>query len=166
MNTPLHVIFWRHAEAEDVDANGDASVDVEADRRRTLTRQGQRDASRMAAWIKAHVPKPWVVCASPALRARQTAMALVDYPVDEPRLAPDRSVDDLLAVITAHDDTHNALVLCGHQPTIGRAALRWLSGCERAFSLRKSGLVWVAERQRESVSARVLRACISADLLD
>ncbi len=166
MHSPLHVIFWRHAEAEDIDACGDVDADAQVDLRRALTRQGQRDASRVAAWIKAHVPKPWVVCASPALRARQTAMALVDYPVDEPRLAPDRGVDDLFAAITAHDDAHNALVLCGHQPAIGRAALRWLSGCERAFSLRKSGLVWVAERQRDSSSARVLRACISADLLD
>ncbi|SCC93264.1 putative Phosphoglycerate/bisphosphoglycerate mutase [Thiomonas sp. X19] len=166
MSPPLHVIFWRHAEAEDIDADADAKAADQADLRRALTRQGRRDASRVAAWIKAHVPKPWVVCASPALRARQTAMALVDYPVDEPRLAPDCGVDDLLAVIADHDDAHSALVLCGHQPTMGSAALRWLSGCEQAFSLRKSGLVWVAERQRESASARMLRACISADLLD
>ncbi len=166
MNPPLHVMFWRHAEAEDVDAQADGDTCVQADRRRALTRQGRRDASRVAAWIKAHVPKPWVVCASPALRARQTAMALVDDPVDEPRLAPECGVDDLLAVIAAHDDAHNALVLCGHQPSIGSAALRWLSGCEQTFSLRKSGLVWVAERQRGSAPARVLRACISADLLD
>jgi phosphohistidine phosphatase len=166
MSPPLHVIFWRHAEAEEMDADAAAEDPTQADLRRALTRQGRRDASRMAAWIKAHVPKPWVVCASPALRARQTAMALVDYPVDEPRLAPDCSVDDLLAVIHADQDAHSALVLCGHQPTMGSAALRWLSGCEQAFSLRKSGLVWVAERQREGASSRMLRACISTDLLD
>ncbi len=166
MSPPLHVIFWRHAEAEELDADVATQDPTLADLRRALTRQGRRDASRVAAWIKAHVPKPWVVCASPALRARQTAMALVDYPVDEPRLAPGCGVDDLLAVVAEHQDAHSALVLCGHQPTMGSAALRWLSGCEQAFSLRKSGLIWVAERQREGASSRMLRASISADLLD
>lgn len=162
MTTPLHVIFWRHAEAEDIDTDAGAAADL----RRALTRQGRRDASRIAAWIKAHVPKPWVVCASPALRAQQTAMALVDYPVEDARLGPERGVDDLMAVIADHQDSHSALVLCGHQPTMGSAALRWLAGCDGPFSLRKGGLIWVAERQREGSTTRILRACVSAELLD
>ena len=161
MSTPLHVIFWRHAEAEDV-----ASPGNEADLQRALTRQGRRDASHMAAWIKAHVPKPWLVCASPAVRARQTAMTLVDYPAEDARLAPERSIEELLAVIASHQDTHTALILCGHQPTLGSAALRWLAGCEQTLSIRKGGLIWVAERQREGSSNRILRASLSPDLLD
>ena len=162
MSTPQHVIFWRHAEAEDIDAHTGSVTDL----RRPLTRQGRRDASRIAAWIKAHVPKPWVVCASPALRAQQTAMALVDYPVEDARLGPEHGVDELMAVIAGHQDSHSALVLCGHQPTMGSAALRWLAGVEGPFSLRKGGLIWVAERQREGNTTRILRACLSADLLD
>ncbi len=161
MSTPLHVIFWRHAEAEDV-----ASPGNDADLQRALTRQGRRDASHMAAWMKAHVPKPWVVCASPAVRARQTAMTLVDYPTEDARLAPERSIEEILAVIASHQDTHTALILCGHQPTLGSAALRWLAGCEQPLSIRKGGLIWVAERQREGASNRILRASLSPDLLD
>ena len=162
MSTPLHVIFWRHAEAEELDTGPGNTADLQ----RALTRQGRRDASRMAAWIKAHVPKPWLVCASPAVRARQTAMTLADYPTEDARLAPGRSIEDLLDVIGSHQDTHNALILCGHQPTLGSAALRWLAGCEQPFSIRKGGLIWVADRLREGASNRILRASLSPDLLD
>jgi phosphohistidine phosphatase len=158
---PLQVIFWRHAEAEDIDAAPGSGADLQ----RELTRQGRRDASRVAAWIKANLPKPWVVCSSPAKRARQTAMALADYPREDPRLGPAHSVDDLLALLDEQRDEHPTLVLVGHQPSMGSAALRWLSGVDAPFSLRKSGLIWVAERQRGDAANRMLRACISADLL-
>ena len=158
----MHVIFWRHAEADDIDAASGTAADLQ----RELTRQGRRDASRMAAWIKAHVPKPWTVCASPALRTRQTAMALVDYPRDEPALAPGRDVDALLRLIDAARASDSALVLCGHQPTLGRAALRWLSGCDAEFSVRKGALLWIVERERDGQPQRTLRAAISPDLVD
>ncbi len=157
----MQVIFWRHAEAEDVSAAGPA-----ADLERALTRQGRRDAGRVAAWIKAHVPKPWRVCASPALRARQTAMALVDYPREEPALAPQSDVDALLALVEAHREYDRALVLCGHQPTLGRAAMRWLCGSDQDFSLRKGALLWVVERGRDGGGNRALRAAIGPDLVD
>ena len=162
MYTPLQVIFWRHAEAEDASSADGADADL----RRELTRQGRRDASRMAAWIKAHVPKPWTVRASPARRTMQTANALVDDPYTESLLAPGGSVDDVLRVIEHHRGQPSALVLCGHQPTLGAAALRWISGAEGDFSVRKGAVLWVMERQREGAGARVLRACVSPDLLE
>ncbi len=162
MHTPLQVIFWRHAEAEDA-VPGDVA---DSDFRRELTRQGRRDASRMAAWIKAHVPKPWTVRASPAHRTIQTATALVDDPYADSLLAPGASADDMLGVIEHHRGQPSALVLCGHQPTLGAAALRWLSGSTSDFSVRKGAMLWIVERQREGAGARVLRACLSPDLLD
>ncbi len=159
MSTLLHVIFWRHAAAEEPAPDAD-------DLRRALTREGRRDASAMAAWIKAHVPKPWTVCCSPALRSRQTALALVDYPVEQPLLAPQASPDDILRLVQQHRDSGAALVLCGHQPSLGSAALRWLSGSDAPFTLRKGGLIWVSERERGDSFNRLLRAGISPDLLD
>ena len=159
MSTMLHVIFWRHAEAEDT-APGDDDL------RRALTRQGRRDASTVAAWIKAHVPKPWTVCCSPALRSRQTALALADYPLEEPMLAPACAPDAIMELIEQRRDRASALVLCGHQPALGSAALEWLSGARSPFSLRKGGLLWACEREREGEATRLLRACISPDLLD
>lgn len=162
MSSPIHVLFWRHAEADDVVADPGSAADMQ----RQLTRQGRRDASRVAAWIKARVPKPWVICASPALRAQQTAAALTDYAITDPRLGPAHSIDEMLELVAERADPHAALVLCGHQPTLGAAALRWLTGVDAPFTLRKSGLLWLAERERDGKAARALRACISGDLLD
>ncbi len=159
MSTLLHVIFWRHAEAEDAAPDAD-------DLRRALTRDGRREASAMAAWIKAHVPKPWLVCCSPALRSRQTALALADYPAEQAQLAPDAGPDDIIELISGQAEQRSALVLCGHQPALGSAALQWLSGARAPFTLRKGALVWVCERRREGSVERVLRAAISPELLD
>ena len=161
MQTPLQVIFWRHAEAEDPAPGGGEDADL----KRELTRQGRRDASRVAAWIKAHVPKPWTVRASPARRTMQTATALVDDPYTEELLAPGSGVESILQVMEHHRGHPSTLVLCGHQPTLGAAALEWLSGCAGDFSVRKGAVLWVAERQRAGGS-RVLRAYISPDLVD
>jgi len=158
----FHVVFWRHAEAED--APGSAQGD-DVDLRRVLTKQGRRDAALMAAWIKSQLPKPWTVLASPAARARQTAQQLSDYPLIEPRLRPDAQRDELLSVISEFPREGGALILVGHQPLLGHAALYWITGCDQQFSLRKSGVLWAVERCRESGIQRTLRACISADLL-
>jgi phosphohistidine phosphatase len=159
----FHVIFWRHAEAEDAPGSAQGSAD---DLSRSLTRQGRRDAAQVAAWIKSQLPKPWTVLSSPALRARQTAQHLTDYPVEEVRLRPDNTLDDLLGIVSEYPREQGGLVLVGHQPTLGRAALHWLTGCDQQFSLRKNGLIWAVERSRDVGVQRSLRACISADLLD
>ena len=158
----FHVIFWRHAEAED--AAGSAQGD-EIDLRRNLTKQGRRDAAQVAGWIKSQLPKPWTVISSPAQRARQTAQHLNDYPVIDPRLRPESSMEELLSVVSEFPREGGALVLVGHQPILGRAGLYWITGCDQQFSLRKSGLLWAVERSREVGIQRSLRACVSADLL-
>ncbi len=158
----FHVIFWRHAEAEE--ALGSAQGD-ETDLRRSLTKQGRRDAALVAAWIKSQLPKPWTVLTSPALRARQTAQHLNDYPAVDARLRPDADLAELLSIVAESPRDGGALVLVGHQPTLGRAGLYWITGCDQQFSLRKSGLLWAMERNRDTGIQRSLRACTSADLL-
>ena len=158
----FHVIFWRHAEAEE--ALGSEQGD-EADLRRSLTKQGRRDAAQVAGWIKSQLPKPWTVISSPAQRARQTAQHLNDYPSTDPRLRPGAAMEDLLSVVSEFPREAGALILVGHQPTLGRAGLYWITGCDQQFSMRKSGLLWAVERSREAGIQRSLRACISADLL-
>ena len=66
----MQIILWRHAEAED---------DAPTDMARRLTNKGNKQAEKMAAWLKAQVGggiKHWRVIASPAIRAQQTAGAL------------------------------------------------------------------------------------------
>jgi len=158
----FHVIFWRHAEAEDLP---EAPQGGDADLRRALTKQGRRDAALVAGWIKSQLPKPWTVIASPAQRTRQTAQHLSDYPAIDQRLRPDASMAEILAVVAEFPRDGGALILVGHQPTLGRAGLHWITGCDQQFSLRKSGLLWAVERNRDGGVQRSLRACISADLL-
>ncbi|CUB00227.1 SixA phosphatase family protein [Thiomonas bhubaneswarensis] len=158
----FNVIFWRHAEAED--ALGSTQGD-ETDLRRNLTKQGRRDAAQVAGWIKSQLPKPWTVISSPAQRARQTAQHLNDYAGTDARLRPDASMEELLSIVSEFPRDGGGLILVGHQPTLGRAGLYWITGCDQQFSMRKSGLLWAVERSREVGIKRSLRACISADLL-
>ena len=62
----MDLILWRHADAE-------SGV---PDEERKLTAKGEKQAERMAAWLKENLPKDAVVLASPARRARDTAEAL------------------------------------------------------------------------------------------
>src|SRR5262245_20663082 len=62
----MDLILWRHADAED----------GAPDEARKLTSKGEKQAQRVAAWLKERLPKDAVVIASPALRAQGTAQAL------------------------------------------------------------------------------------------
>ncbi len=60
------IIFWRHAEAHDADADQD-------DLSRKLTVKGQRQAERVAFWLDRNLPQQCKVFVSEAKRAQQTA---------------------------------------------------------------------------------------------
>ncbi|MSQ20237.1 MAG: hypothetical protein EXR39_11960 [Betaproteobacteria bacterium] len=83
----MDLLLWRHAEAED-GAN---------DLARKLTKRGEKQASRVASWLLERLPEQVLLLSSPAVRTRQTAVAL-GKPFDvEERLAPGRSLADLIA---------------------------------------------------------------------
>ena len=130
----MDLLLWRHAEAED----------GAPDAQRRLTRKGEKQAARMADWIRRHAPKNLRIVASPAVRCQQTAQAL-DRPFDtDERLAVDRSVSDLLAAAGWPDGKEKAVLVVGHQPTLGRAAARLLSGSEIEQPLKKGGVWWIS----------------------
>ena len=52
----MELILWRHAEAED------GVPDLE----RRLTKRGERQAEKMAAWLKPMLTADWLIVASPA----------------------------------------------------------------------------------------------------
>jgi phosphohistidine phosphatase SixA len=62
----MDLILWRHADAED----------AIPDLTRNLTTKGDRQAKRMAGWLRVHLPKQARILSSPANRSRQTADAL------------------------------------------------------------------------------------------
>jgi len=153
----MDLLLWRHAEAED----------GIPDLKRKLTPRGEKQAQQMAAWLKTHAPENLRIVASPAKRCQQTAQAF-DLPFEtDPRLGPGNSVNDLLAAIDWPDGgeaKHHAVLVVGHQPTLGRAAALLLSGAEAYWSIKKGSVWWFSNKTRFGETQTVLRAVVPPEL--
>ncbi len=162
----MDLILWRHAEAEEL-AEG---VDDPA---RGLTHKGERHARRVADWLNQVLPHSAKVLVSPALRARQTADALERKYKLVDALAPEGTVEGLLAAVRWPDAREPVLVV-GHQPTLGLAAAYLMTGARLAghgaddllpWSIRKGGVWWLRHRPREDRGEVVLVAVRSPELV-
>jgi len=153
----MDLLLWRHAEAED----------GFPDLKRKLTPRGEKQAQQMAAWLNAHAPENLRIIASPAKRCQQTAQAL-GRPFDtEQRLAPGHGAAGLLAAINwpdGPDVNTRAILVVGHQPTLGRTAALLLSGSEADWSIKKGSTWWFSNRTSEGEKQTVLRAVLPAEL--
>jgi phosphohistidine phosphatase len=152
--TSMDLILWRHAEAED--GLPDAA--------RKLTRRGQRQAEDMAAWLQGRLPKKLAVVASPATRTQETAAALGLPVITDRRLGVGASAADVLGAV-GWPGRAEAVIVVGHQPTLGRVAALLLTGEEAEWSVRKGAIWWLTVREREAGRQVVLRAVIAPDLL-
>jgi len=150
----LHLLLWRHAEAEDGDV----------DLRRELTRRGCRQAADVAQWLRAHAPVDLRILVSPAARTRQTADALGMEYVVVPALAPDARPADVLAAAGWPAASRPVLVV-GHQPTLGRAASLVMTGVDQDWSISRGGLWWFKRRQRGDEVDVKLKAVINPGLM-
>ena len=150
----MELILWRHADAED------GITDAE----RKLTAKGLEQAENMADWLKERLPKETVVLASPAKRALQTARALSAKFETRPELATGAAPQ---AVLEAAGWPHGAgaVVVVGHQPTLGQAAALLLAGAAAEWSIKKGAVWWIAHRVRHGRPETVLRAVMSPELL-
>lgn len=152
----MDLLLWRHAEAEE------ASTD---DLNRRLTERGERQARSMAQWIRNHQPKDLRIVVSPAVRCQQTAQAL-KLPFETVRkLGPDACVSELMAA-TGWPAAQGAVLVVGHQPTLGRMAALLLAGHEADWTIKKGALWWLTNRVRRGETQTVLRAVIPSELLD
>ena len=150
----MDLILWRHAEAED-GAN---------DLARELTPKGAKQAARMAQWLLQRLPSRFLLVASPALRAQQTAEALGVRVKTVNEIAPGASVSAILkAAGWPHDD--GTVVLVGHQPDLGQAAAFLACGTRGGVSIKKGGLWWLSDRTRDDGAQVLVRAVVSPDLL-
>ena len=150
----MHLILWRHAEAED----------GFPDALRRLTPRGEQQAQRMAAWIKTHAPKNLRIVASPATRCQQTAEALGLPFETDPRLSIDGDAVNLLVAAGWPDggpQKARAVLVIGHQPTLGQTAALLLSGSEAAWTIKKGALWWFSNRTRQGETQTVLRAAMA-----
>ncbi len=150
----MDLILWRHAEAED------GPPDLE----RHLTPRGQKHAAQVAKWLLQRLPARFVVLASPARRAQETAQALGAAVRTVPALAPGAAVRDILAA-AEWPDRKSAVVVVGHQPDLGCAAAFLVSGAEAPWSLKKGGAWWLSSRTRENEAQVVVRAVVAPDFV-
>jgi len=161
----MDLILWRHAEAED---GGFDMPDAE----RRLTARGEKQAREMAKWLKPRLPKKLKILVSPAARTQQTAHALALPFEIEPRIACGADVADLIdaARLSGQSaakaaEASGAVMLVGHQPTLGRLAALLLSGAEADWSIKKGAIWWLARRNRENHDLAVLRAVMNPEML-
>lgn len=157
----MELILWRHAEAEDAAAG-------QADLKRELTRRGKNQARCISGWLGEHRPKDLRILVSPAERCRQTASALgLPYETD-PRLGTSAEVADLLDAAqwpAGQGKSGGAVLLVGHQPTLGRLAAWLLSGAEANWNIKKGAVWWFSSDPQSGGGLAVLKAAIAPDLL-
>jgi phosphohistidine phosphatase len=150
----MDIILWRHAEA----------VDGLPDAARALTAKGEKQVRALAAWLGARLPEKTRILASPARRAQQTAKAL-GLPFETvAAIAPGA---DATAVLHAAGwpDASGAVLVVGHQPTLGRVAALLLAGAEQDWSIKKGGVWWISSRARQGETQTVVRVVMNPDML-
>jgi phosphohistidine phosphatase len=157
MAVRMDLILWRHAEAVELCGSDD-------DLDRALTSKGERQAQRMAGWINRHLTAGTRVIASPARRAQQTAQALDRRFKTVAALAPDGTVDGLLAA-ARWPDARDPVLVVGHQPTLGMTVGYLLTGQATPWTLRKGSLVWLRARERDGELQVVVHAVMAPDLV-
>jgi phosphohistidine phosphatase len=152
----MELILWRHADAEDANPGGDAA--------RRLTKKGEKQAERMADWLRPRLAGPWRIVCSPAVRALATVAPLdMSYEIRDSvsTAANARSVLD-----EAGWPRGANTVVVGHQPTLGEVAAILLGGQSGEVSVRKGAILWFATRERDGRVETLLKAVLDPDMLE
>ena len=152
----MELILWRHADAEDANPGGDAA--------RRLTKKGEKQAERMADWLRPRLEGSWRIVCSPAVRALATVAPLdLSYEIRDSvsTAANARSVLDEAGWSRAGNT-----VVVGHQPTLGEVAAILLGGQSGEVSVRKGAILWFATRERDGRVETLLKAVLDPDMLE
>lgn len=153
----MDLILWRHAEAED----GSEAI---PDHKRRLTARGEKQARLMANWLRQRLPRKTRILVSPAERTQQTAHTLqLPYELEK-RIGPGAGAADLLAA-SGWPDQDSAVMIIGHQPTLGQLASKLLTGEEADWVIKKGAIWWFSHRVRGIREQTTLRAVVHPDQL-
>jgi phosphohistidine phosphatase len=153
----MELILWRHAEAED------GSIDL-SDAKRRLTEHGEEQAREMARWLKAHLPKRCRILVSPTQRTEQTVHRLqMTYEI-EPKVGVGGTAQELLKV-AGWPLAERAVLIVGHQPTLGEVAALALTGKVAAWPVKKGAVWWLSHRERDGIVQTQLKAVINPNFL-
>lgn len=144
----MDLILWRHAQAQELEGLANAGPDyAAADLARPLTAQGLQQAELMAQWLLRHLKGNTQILSSPALRCKQTVLALGrQYSLHE-ELSPDKEVEDLLSLVRWPLSEQPVLVV-GHQPVLSQVVMRLLGCPAQEGAFRKGAVWWLHSRQR------------------
>ena len=144
----MDLILWRHAEAIEPEAG-------QLDMTRPLTRRGEKQATKMAAWLDRQMPDTTRIWVSPSRRTEQTAAALGRKFKITDALAPQATVEQLLEL--AQWPLGNGCVLMiGHQPTLGQTLSQVLGLSTGECAVKKGAVWWVRYRERETEAQTVV----------
>lgn len=158
----MDLILWRHADA----IPGSETL---ADLDRPLSPKGLKQARRMGEWLNRVLPENARILVSPALRTLSTAEALDRRFKTVPALAPDGTVDQLLAE-TRWPQSREVTVVVGHQPTLGLTAA-YLMGAnhvnaDNPWRLKKGAIWWIRCKQADDGGLTVTTVAVrSPELL-
>ena len=142
----MDLILWRHADA------GDSLIDADADLDRPLRPKGERQARRVADWLNQFLPDSARVLSSPARRCTQTAETLGRRVKKVAALGPGGDVEGLLAA-ARWPEAKEAVLVVGHQPTLGMVAAYLMAGeaarLGEPWSIKKGSVWWLRHRPRD-----------------
>ncbi|MEK6735033.1 MAG: phosphohistidine phosphatase SixA [Pseudomonadota bacterium] len=150
----MELILWRHAEAEN--STPDAA--------RKLTDRGVKQAKKMSDWLRARLPQNTRIIASPTQRTQQTAQAFSHECEIVDRIGPGAHIDDILAAAN-WPNAQGAVVVVGHQPTLGEVADYLITNIPAGLSFKKGAVWWISYRMKAGVGESVLHTVIYPDML-
>ena len=157
----MDLILWRHAEAEDwVEGEPHTASDLD----RSLTPRGEKQAARMALWLDRQLPEGARIVVSPARRCEQTALALGRKYRLRLEIAPDASPAQLLELVQ-WPFSKSAMLVIGHQPTLGQTISQLLGLQESDCPVKKGALWWLRNRDRDGHSQTVVVTVQSPEVL-
>jgi phosphohistidine phosphatase len=154
----MDLILWRHAEAEP----GTADLPDEA---RRLTPKGIKQAIKMARWLDSNLTESCRILVSPTLRTRETMAALDRKFKIVHELAPDASVEQVLAAANWPNSREQVLIV-GHQPYLGQVAARLIAPMQDECAVRKGNVWWISQKQKETEGLHTfLKAIMTPELV-
>lgn len=140
-----NLILWRHAEAED-------QSDTGLDEDRALTKNGRKDAAKIAKWLNQYLPENTLILCSPARRCLETVSALNDVAQrkkkHEIKIAEFLGTDSSVALIAknlTNDDCNQTFLVVGHQPNLGLLIAKLL-GMQEGVVVKKGAVWWLRQR--------------------
>ena len=153
----MDLIFWRHAEALD-------AVQGQEDLSRALSPKGEKQASKMGAWLDRQLPEGVRVICSPAVRTEQTASTLGRKYKLKSELLPDASALELLEAV-GWPSSKMSVVVVGHQPVMGQCIAHLLGLPASDLTVRKGAVWWLRSRVRDGVPQTVVVTVQTPELI-